>query len=91
MKSAAAFALFALFLTPLLARAAEPQWVTYEGQDVEKGFITFFPAGDASATRGGEIVAGKYTVTYNQGGATPQMIDPAVKTARPRSDGRRRP
>lgn len=36
--------------------------VTYDGAELEKGFITFFPVGDASATRGGEIVHGRYSV-----------------------------
>jgi hypothetical protein len=33
VKPTAVLALIALFLTPPLARAADPQWVTYEGKD----------------------------------------------------------
>lgn len=36
--------------------------VTYDGKDVEKGFITFFPADGVGNTAGAKIVQGRYTI-----------------------------
>jgi hypothetical protein len=37
--------------------------VTFDGRNLDKGFITFFPVDDPGPTRGGEIVNGKYEVS----------------------------
>jgi hypothetical protein len=37
--------------------------VTFNGKPLEKGLITFSPAGEVGGTAGGEIAAGKYEVT----------------------------
>ncbi len=44
-------------------RAVVSGRVTVNGKDIEKGFITFFPADGKGNTNGGQIVRGAYTVT----------------------------
>jgi hypothetical protein len=45
------------------ARATVSGTVTYAGREVEKGFITFFPADGNGNTRGAKIVRGRYQLT----------------------------
>jgi hypothetical protein len=60
-----------ILVLPIMAGCKKPTAVsgtiTFEGTQVQQGYVTFFPVGDVSATKGGEIVAGKYKVT----GVTP--------------------
>jgi hypothetical protein len=37
--------------------------VTFAGREVEKGFITFFPADHNGNTKGAKIIGGQYTLT----------------------------
>jgi len=57
-----------LFLVvPVMVGCKKPTTVsgtiTFEGAEVQQGYVTFFPVGDVSATKGSEIVAGQYKVT----------------------------
>jgi hypothetical protein len=55
-----------MLMLPLMVGCKKPTTVsgtvTFEGAEVQQGYVTFFPVGDVSATKGGDIVAGKYKV-----------------------------
>jgi hypothetical protein len=59
------FALVCLVLTGCGAgnKATITGKVTYEGQPVESGFITFFPEDQRGTTAEGEIINGEYSVS----------------------------
>lgn len=64
--------------------------VLYDGRPLEKGWITFYPAGPQGASRGAEIVAGEYRLEHLPCGKMRVRLTGARRAEVVKTGGRKR-